>query len=114
MRKAFTRPALPILAPVGELRIVAQDGAVTAIEFSPFLDAADGRPRGPRQDDDPLLREVVLLWAPCAKRDRHSTSAAARGAAAARRHELAEPGGRFRRRPPTPLAAIATAARPRR
>ncbi len=46
-------------SPVGELRIVAQDGAVTAIEFSPFLDAADGRPRGPRQDDDPLLREVV-------------------------------------------------------
>ena len=27
-------------SPVGELRIVAQDGAVTAIEFSPFLDAA--------------------------------------------------------------------------
>jgi methylated-DNA-[protein]-cysteine S-methyltransferase len=46
-------------SPVGELRIVAQDGAVTAIEFSPFRESVDGRPRGPRRDDDPLLGEVV-------------------------------------------------------
>jgi methylated-DNA-[protein]-cysteine S-methyltransferase len=46
-------------SPVGELRIVARDGAVNAIEFSPFRPPADGRPIGPRADDDPLLAEVV-------------------------------------------------------
>jgi methylated-DNA-[protein]-cysteine S-methyltransferase len=46
-------------SPVGELRIVARDGAVNAIEFSPFRPPADGRPIGQRADDDPLLAEVV-------------------------------------------------------
>ena len=48
-------------SPIGPLRVVAHDGAVTAIEFSPFRDehAAGGRPLGDRHDDDPLLREVV-------------------------------------------------------
>jgi methylated-DNA-[protein]-cysteine S-methyltransferase len=45
-------------SPVGELRIVEQDGAITAIEFSPLRDH-DGRPRGDRDDDSPLLVETV-------------------------------------------------------
>ena len=45
-------------SPVGPLRIVEHAGAITAIEFSPFRDA-DGRPRGERQDDHPLLLEAV-------------------------------------------------------
>lgn len=44
-------------SPVGELRIVAREGAVTAIEYPPFRDG-DGRPRGDRHDDHPLLREA--------------------------------------------------------
>lgn len=47
-----------IESPVGPLRIVEQDGAITAIEFSPFRDH-DGRPRGPRADDAPLLVETA-------------------------------------------------------
>lgn len=39
-------------SPIGELRLVAQDAALTAIEFSPFV--AD-RPVGERVDDDPVL-----------------------------------------------------------
>jgi methylated-DNA-[protein]-cysteine S-methyltransferase len=46
-------------SPVGELRIVAHDGAIVAIEFSPFRGPADGRPLGDRDDDDPLLRRAV-------------------------------------------------------
>jgi methylated-DNA-[protein]-cysteine S-methyltransferase len=42
-------------SPVGELRIVAQDGAVTAIEFPPHRDAEPG----PRVDGDPVLRKAV-------------------------------------------------------
>ena len=42
-------------SPVGDLRIVERDGAITAIEFTPFRDH-DGRPRGARADDDPVLR----------------------------------------------------------
>jgi methylated-DNA-[protein]-cysteine S-methyltransferase len=34
-------------SPIGELRIVEHDGAITAIEFTPFRDH-DGRPRGAR------------------------------------------------------------------
>jgi methylated-DNA-[protein]-cysteine S-methyltransferase len=45
-------------SPVGDLRIVERDGAITAIEFSPFRDH-DGRPRGARQDGHPLLVEAV-------------------------------------------------------
>ena len=40
-------------SPIGELRIVEQGGAITAIEFTPFRDSVDGRPRGARSDDRP-------------------------------------------------------------
>lgn len=43
-------------SPVGELRIVAHDGAITAIEFTPFDESAAV---GQRADDDPLLRRAV-------------------------------------------------------
>lgn len=45
-------------SPVGELRIVAADGAITAIEFSPFDPDPDGRLFGERSDQDPLLVEA--------------------------------------------------------
>jgi methylated-DNA-[protein]-cysteine S-methyltransferase len=45
-------------SPVGELRIVEQEGTITAIEFSPFRDH-DGRPRGDRDDSSPVLAETV-------------------------------------------------------
>jgi methylated-DNA-[protein]-cysteine S-methyltransferase len=45
-------------SPVGELRIVVNDGAITAIEFSPHRDH-DGRPRGDRDDTFPVLAETV-------------------------------------------------------
>ncbi|HYF72792.1 MAG TPA: methylated-DNA--[protein]-cysteine S-methyltransferase [Nocardioides sp.] len=45
-------------SPVGELRLVEHNGAITAIEFSPFRDS-DGRPRGDRADDHPLLVETA-------------------------------------------------------
>src|SRR4051812_22895966 len=45
-------------SPVGDLRIVERDGAITAIEFSPFRDH-DGRPRGARADDNRVLLEAV-------------------------------------------------------
>ncbi len=41
-------------SPVGELRLVENAGAITAIEFSPFRPAA-GRPIGERRDDHPVL-----------------------------------------------------------
>ena len=44
-------------SPVGDLRIVEHDGAISQIEFSPFRDA-DGRPKGNRDDDHPLLVEA--------------------------------------------------------
>ena len=47
-----------IESPVGPLRIVEQDGAITAIEFSPFRDG-DGRPRGDRADDAPVLVDAA-------------------------------------------------------
>ena len=45
-------------SPVGPLRVVEQDGAITAIEFSPFRDT-DDRPLGAQQDDHPVLVEAV-------------------------------------------------------
>jgi len=45
-------------SPVGELRLVENDGAVTAIEFTPFRDQ-DGRPRGSRDDAHPVLVETA-------------------------------------------------------
>ena len=46
-------------SPIGELRVVADHGAIVAIEFSPFRGLTDGRPIGERADGDPLLRETV-------------------------------------------------------
>lgn len=45
-------------SPIGPLRIVEQGGVITAIEFSPFRDH-DGRPRGDRDDMQPVLVEAV-------------------------------------------------------
>ena len=45
-------------SPVGELRVVEQEGAITAIEFTPFRDG-DGRVRGERDDTHPVLAEAV-------------------------------------------------------
>ena len=45
-------------SPVGDLRLVERDGALTAIEFSPFRDG-DGRPRGDRDDANPVLVETA-------------------------------------------------------
>lgn len=47
-----------IESPVGPLRLVEQAGAISAIEFSPFRDG-DGRPRGERADDHPVLVEAA-------------------------------------------------------
>jgi methylated-DNA-[protein]-cysteine S-methyltransferase len=47
-------------SPVGELRLVERDGAITAVEFAPFRDRmAGGSPRGDRQDDHPVLVECA-------------------------------------------------------
>ena len=45
-------------SPIGDLRIVEHDDAITAIEFSPFRDH-DGRPRGNRDDTHPVLVECA-------------------------------------------------------
>ena len=45
-------------SPIGDLRIVEHNGTITAIEFSPFRDH-DGRPRGARDDDQPVLVETA-------------------------------------------------------
>ena len=45
-------------SPIGQLRLVERDGAITAIDFFPFT-YADGRPRGDRDDQHPLLLECA-------------------------------------------------------
>ena len=45
-------------SPVGQLRLVERDGAITAIDFFPFT-YADGRPRGDRDDSSPVLLECA-------------------------------------------------------
>src|SRR3982750_1819680 len=45
-------------SPVGELRLVEHDGAITQIESHPFREH-DGRPRGARDDGHPLLVEAA-------------------------------------------------------
>jgi methylated-DNA-[protein]-cysteine S-methyltransferase len=45
-------------SPIGPLRLVERDGAVTQIEFSPFRES-DGRPRGERDDAHPVLVETA-------------------------------------------------------
>jgi methylated-DNA-[protein]-cysteine S-methyltransferase len=47
-----------IESPVGELRLVETNGAISQIEFEPFRDH-DGRPRGDRDDTHPLLVEAA-------------------------------------------------------
>ena len=45
-------------SPVGELRLVEHDGALTQIEFSPFPgvgQSLDGHPRGAHDDQQPVL-----------------------------------------------------------
>ncbi|MEZ5097634.1 MAG: methylated-DNA--[protein]-cysteine S-methyltransferase [Nocardioides sp.] len=46
-------------SPIGELKIVEHHGAISAIEFSPFGAGTDGRPRGERTDDLPVLAAAV-------------------------------------------------------
>ena len=46
-------------SPIGDLRIVERDGRISAIEFSPFRQPADGRPLGARSEDHPVLVEAV-------------------------------------------------------
>ena len=57
-------------SPIGDLRIVEHDGAVTAIEFSPFRPSSSGRPLGDRADDHPLLVETVAQLTAYFARDR--------------------------------------------
>lgn len=45
-------------SPIGELRLVEDDGAIVAIDFHPFT-YADARLRGERDDDHPLLVECA-------------------------------------------------------
>ena len=56
-------------SPIGPLRIVAREGAITAIEFSPFKPLDAGQPVGAREDDDPLLRRAVDQLAAYFRRD---------------------------------------------
>lgn len=46
-------------SPIGDLRIIERDGQISAIEFSPFRQPADGRPLGARSEDHPVLAEAV-------------------------------------------------------
>ena len=45
-------------SPIGDLRIVEHNGAITAIEFSPFS-SATGRPLGAEAPDQPVLADAV-------------------------------------------------------
>lgn len=57
-------------SPIGPLRLVEADGAITAIEFSPFADVpVAGRPRGRQQDDHPVLVECARQLAAYFARD---------------------------------------------
>ena len=56
-------------SPIEDLRIVARDGAITAIEFSPFRPSAIGEPVGTREDDNPLLRSAADQLAAYFQRD---------------------------------------------
>ena len=46
-------------SPVGDLRIVARQGMIAAIEFSPFRGSPSGEPIGEQNDQNPLLRSAV-------------------------------------------------------
>ena len=59
-------------SPIGPLRLVEHNGAVTAIEFSPFKPvgrSTDGRPSGQQQDDHPVLVETARQLAAYFARD---------------------------------------------
>ncbi|MFT4265170.1 MAG: methylated-DNA--[protein]-cysteine S-methyltransferase [Nocardioides sp.] len=45
-------------SPLGDLRVVERDGAITAIEFTPFR-SGTGRPLGERDDSAPVLVEAA-------------------------------------------------------
>jgi methylated-DNA-[protein]-cysteine S-methyltransferase len=55
-------------SPIGPLRVVEHNGAITAIEFSPFRDS-DGRVRGAQADTEPVLVEAVRQLAAYFDRD---------------------------------------------
>jgi methylated-DNA-[protein]-cysteine S-methyltransferase len=46
-------------SPIGDLRIIASNEAILAIEFSPFRGLSDGKPIGERDDEHPLVRRAV-------------------------------------------------------
>jgi len=46
-------------SPVGDLRVVARQGMIAAIEFSPFQASPSGEPIGEQADVNPLLRSAV-------------------------------------------------------
>ena len=54
-------------SPVGRLRIVEHDGAITAIEFEPFR--TTGRPLGERDDAHPVLAAAAAQLAAYFARD---------------------------------------------
>ncbi len=56
-------------SPVGDLRVLARDAMISAIEFSPFQGSPVGEPLGTRADDDPLLRSAVDQLAAYFRRD---------------------------------------------
>jgi methylated-DNA-[protein]-cysteine S-methyltransferase len=57
-------------SPIGDLRIVEHQGAISAIEFTPFSTGTDGRPRGQRDDANPVLVEAVAQLTAYFARDR--------------------------------------------
>jgi methylated-DNA-[protein]-cysteine S-methyltransferase len=56
-------------SPIGDLRLVENAGALTAIEFTPFRDGT-GRPIGDRDDSHPVLVEAMAQLTAYFARDR--------------------------------------------
>jgi methylated-DNA-[protein]-cysteine S-methyltransferase len=46
-------------SPIGDLRVIERDDKISAIEFSPFRQPADGRPLGAESSAHPVLAEAV-------------------------------------------------------
>ena len=59
-------------SPIGELRLVEHHGALTHVEFAPHRPPGDGRPRGERDDDVPVLVEAASQLAAYFARQRRS------------------------------------------
>ena len=57
-------------SPIGDLRIIARDGAISAIEFAPFRADRSGRPLGERDDTDPVLMAARTQLAEYFNRER--------------------------------------------